>query len=209
MTECSLCNEQMIDKVSMTCTAQHSFCFKCILKNIEVNSTLKTCPNCRGGDKFIVFPNISPNNLGGSNDFYSLVYFTKSLPIIQKILNYQGNSCLISENILLFYIKNKKQIDIAHKLIPDYKIDDLILLIKWDKQPDLLNLASDAFGFFRNANTNTTNTPIPPIHFSQRENRERNRDNNRDRDRDNNRNGFINEHLFDEFVLPFVFGNRQ
>lgn len=144
--ECSLCSEEMIDKVFMTCSTQHSFCFKCLLKSVEVNSELKSCPNCRGGDKFIMLTNNINTEI---NDFYSLNYFKKSLPILQKILN-NGvtiNTCLISEILLVSYIKNKKQIEVCHKLLElDYKLDDLISLIKWNGKRNLEEIGMEFLG---------------------------------------------------------------
>ncbi len=146
--ECSVCFNQIVDKIFMTCSSQHSFCFKCILQNIEANSELKSCPNCRGGDKFIMLTN--DLNTTGANGFYSLEYFKKSLPIMQKILgdSITINTCLVSENILVCYVKNKKQLDIAHKLVSlGESIDAIVAILKWDekKQPGNVG-AAEIFG---------------------------------------------------------------
>ena len=45
----------------MTCSSQHPFCFKCLLQSVEANTELKSCPNCRGGDKFIMLTNDNNN----------------------------------------------------------------------------------------------------------------------------------------------------
>lgn len=131
--ECSICYNQIQDKVSMTCGSQHAFCFKCILQYIEANQELKNCPNCRGGEKFIMIS--SEPSSGTNNDFYSLDYFKKSMPVLQKVLQDStvSNTCLIAEVLLVSYVKNKKQLDIAHKLINiGESVDTLVPLIKWD-----------------------------------------------------------------------------
>jgi hypothetical protein len=83
------------------------------------------------------------NTSNGTNGFYSLEYFKKSLPILQRILgdSVTANTCLISEIILVCYAKNKKQLDIAHKLISqEYKIDEIVPLIRWDEKRSLEDL---------------------------------------------------------------------
>ncbi len=150
--ECSICFSQSVDKVSMTCSSQHSFCFKCLLQNIEANNKLKSCPNCRGGDKFIMLtPNPTTSGTpitSGTNGFYSLNYFKKSLPIMQKILkdNITINTCLISEIILICYIKNKKQLEIAHKLLSlEESIDSIVSIIRWDERKNLEDIGVEIF----------------------------------------------------------------
>jgi len=147
--ECSICYNQIVDKVYMTCSSQHPFCFKCILQNIETNSELKNCPNCRGGDKFIMINNTSNSGNSTSEGFYSLDYFKKSLPIIQKILgnSITINTCLISEIILIFYIKNKNQIDVAHKLMSlGETLESIINIIKWNDRKHYEDIGIDMFG---------------------------------------------------------------
>lgn len=142
--ECSICFGPIVDKVSMTCSSQHSFCFKCLLRAIEVTSELNSCPNCRGGDKYIMITNgTGPTGSG----FYSLEYFKKSLPFLQKILGDSviANTCLISEIILICYIKNQKQLNLAHKLLSNgiddpISIDDIVPFIKWDEKRNLEDL---------------------------------------------------------------------
>jgi len=158
--ECSICYNPIVDKVSMTCSSQHTFCFKCLLKSIETNHELKSCPNCRGGDKFIMIT----GDLGSTevNDFHTLVYFKKSLPLLQKILNdsVNVNTCLISELLLVCYVRNKKQLDIAHRLLGlDYKIEDIVPLIKWDSKNNFEDMGLD---FLTNLATEMFGNQIPP-----------------------------------------------
>ena len=109
--ECAICYNLIVDKVSRTCISQHPFCFKCILSNIEANSEstspLGNCASCRGGDKYIMLTNElnqpvdehysniprrttqstqinEPLPSSQSDPFYTLKYFKKSLPILQK-----------------------------------------------------------------------------------------------------------------------------
>lgn len=130
--DCAICHCQIVDKVFMTCSAKHPFCFGCILKTIEVNNTLKNCPSCRGGDKYILVEKYNEQN---GSDFYTLAHFKKCIPIIQIISkeDITPNSCLISENALLIYIKNKIQLDIIHKIMPnsDYDLNNIIPIFKW------------------------------------------------------------------------------
>ena len=149
--ECSICFNPIVDKVLMTCSTQHAFCFKCLLGIIEANSELKGCPNCRGGDKFIML-----TTEANSSGFYSLDYFRKSLPILQKILgdNVIANTCLVSELILVCYVKNKKQLNIAHKLISSDDtgrglkevIEDIVPYIKWDEKKSIENIGLEMIG---------------------------------------------------------------
>jgi hypothetical protein len=134
--DCAICQGNIIDKVQMTCGAAHSYCFKCILKNIEVTKELQPCALCRGGDKviFMLPDNQDPLNISSENDFYSIKYFTKSRPILNKIIGEsETSSCLLSEKILLTYLKNRKQIEITAKLIEcGYKLEDIYAIIKWN-----------------------------------------------------------------------------
>jgi len=161
--DCSICYNQIIDKVYMTCNSQHPFCFRCLLESVEVSSELKYCPNCRGGDKFILLSNNSTSTGVG---FYSLDYFKKSLPILQKMLGIITNTCLVSEAILVFYVKNKKQLDIAHELIAlDYSIDDVSSLIKWNDQRNLANIINGLGlnGFFEQFQTRPVIIPFENV----------------------------------------------
>ena len=145
--ECSICFNPIVDKVSMTCSSQHPFCFKCLLQNVEANAELKSCPNCRGGDKFIMLTN--DTTLHSNDSFYSLQYFKKSLPIIQKILGdiVTANTCLISETILVFYVKNKKQIDAVHKLMSvGESLDTVVSVIRWDERRNLEDIGVEMIG---------------------------------------------------------------
>lgn len=133
--ECSICLNKIVDKVLMTCSSQHAFCFKCIIEYIDTESELKNCPNCRGGGQYIMLGN-EMSQIGPivTNDFYSLNYFKKCIPVLQKILQDPTNSCLISENMLITYVKNKKQFEIAHKLLSSGEsIDTIVTVIKWDR----------------------------------------------------------------------------
>jgi len=128
--ECSICKEDLIDEVFMTCGSKHSFCFSCLLKYVESSRKLSNCPYCRGGDKFIIIPDIKSNE---SNEFYSLYNFKKNINIMQKVLSVNiTNTCLVSENLLLFYIKNKKQLIMFNFLIlNEFLENDIYPFIKW------------------------------------------------------------------------------
>ncbi len=139
---CSICFNNIVDKVSMTCQATHSFCFKCLLENIRVNKQLKSCPLCMGGDKFIL---MSDNYDKESTDFYSINQLLKHKNIINRIMNEKdnSNSCLLSEKMLLVYILNKKQIEIYDKLISSGEsIDDIYNYIKWSKQSEVVDFST-------------------------------------------------------------------
>jgi len=166
--ECAICFNQIVDKVSMTCGGQHPFCFKCLLQNVEANSELKSCPTCRGGDKFIMIPNDSTTS--GANGFYSLEYFKKSLPIMQKILgnSVTENTCLISETMILFYVKNKRQLDAAHKLMSQGEsIDAVASILKWESRSledigiETIGTLAEMFGFGIPIPTNRTHAHVP------------------------------------------------
>lgn len=148
--ECTLCNLEMVDKVYTTCSAKHAFCFSCILKNIEITNEIKPCPLCRGGEKYIMIENVPNTIQRDSDNFYSLDYFRKSIPILQKILsdnNVSPNSCLLSEQLLVTYVKNRKQLEIAHKLLvqDNYKIPDIIPLIKWYEKRGFDEIGAEIF----------------------------------------------------------------
>lgn len=192
--DCSVCYNPIIDKVLMTCTSQHQFCFKCLLKNVEANLELKSCPNCRGGDKFIMLTNETESEDTG---FYSLKYFKKSLPILKKILGDSViNSCLISEIILVYYVKNKKQLDIAHKLIIDNNMDDIIPFIKWNKKRSFVEIDMTL--------PTLPTTPSPNEQTSAREQREQREQIDQ---RDRSRIIFDGSHNSD-FIRSF-FGNEN
>jgi hypothetical protein len=131
---CSICLSDIIDKVYLTCSAKHPFCFRCLIQSIEVTNELKNCPLCKGGDKFIM---VDMSKLEDNNNFYSLSYFKKSIPFLKKILNDNigSNSCLVSEQVLITYVNNKKQLSVAHKLLDSsYEINEIISLIRWDEK---------------------------------------------------------------------------
>jgi hypothetical protein len=166
--DCSICYSKIVDKVFMTCISQHPFCFKCLLRTVETNSELKGCPLCRGGDKYIMLTNDNiDTQIIPVDDFYSLTYFKKSLPILQKYLgdDVTVNTCLISEIMLLCYIKNIKQLDITHKLMTlNYKIDDIIPLIRWNGMKSIEETGIEFVGnlFSELLGTGTNQHPIEP-----------------------------------------------
>ena len=139
MSECSICKCEIIDKVSITCSATHSFCFKCVLDYIKQNNGLKGCPLCRGGDRFILIQQ-NQNHVGDdksfTHNFFSLKYFVASLPILQKIMDKDNlsNSCIISDDVILTYISNQKQIEMTRELLKVYKLDQIFSFIKWTKK---------------------------------------------------------------------------
>ncbi len=141
--ECSICYNQIVDKVTMTCSGQHTFCFKCIIEYVDANSELGNCPNCRGGQSYIMLGNEASST---NTDFYSLYYFKKCIPILQKILQDSTNSCLISETMLITYLKNKKQLDIAHKLLSSGEtIDTVVTVIKWNEK-NVIDMGAETIG---------------------------------------------------------------
>ncbi len=147
MEECPICHSEINEKVFMTCSSKHAFCFECILKSVESSKELKNCPMCRGGDnKYILIDsNISDKN---SENFYSIARFKKSLPIIQRILKTEvsHNSCLVSDRLLLTYAKNKKQLELVDILIKSYPSDDIFPFIKWNKGHEIAIDLSDLMG---------------------------------------------------------------
>ena len=149
----------------MTCSAKHPFCFKCLLLSVEATNELKNCPMCRGGDKYIKLENAEGQE---SSDFYTLSYFKKSIPILQKILNenISANSCLVSEYLLINYVKNKKQLDIVLKLFAqDYKLSDLIPLIKWNERKSMDDIGGEFLGNLISAAANDFFGGPPPEFF--------------------------------------------
>jgi hypothetical protein len=130
MSECSICQSDIKDKIKMSCGSQHEYCFECILKNIEVTGELRTCPLCNGGDKFIIFD--VNQQYHSTDNYYSIYLFTKSLPVIKKILKDKSqNTCIVSEKILQFYIKNKIQLEFVQTLNKDYELDEIVKYIKF------------------------------------------------------------------------------
>lgn len=152
--DCTICHNEIYHRTMMTCKATHSFCFKCILEYVEKNTELKSCPNCRGGNKFIIIPiesneesnvevttsdiSVTTNNkkISPKFDFYSLDTFKGSLPILQKIKKLDSdNSCLVSESTLLLYINNKEPLCLASRILKskefNYEIEDLVKIFKW------------------------------------------------------------------------------
>ena len=134
-TECTICQEPVTDEIKMTCAASHSFCFKCILKDVETNGQLKPCPNCQTGLKYILVLNRSKNVNNSTEPFYTIKFFEECLPLLNKIALSgpdSEKSCLISEFTLLLYIKNKKQLKHVKQCITNGSdIDDIFDLIKW------------------------------------------------------------------------------
>jgi Zinc finger, C3HC4 type (RING finger) len=121
--ECSICMDQITEPVKMTCSSQHSFCFKCIIKSVEATSELKPCAMCRGGNKYII------------NDQSIKNHFFESLPMINKLTgNQYTNSCLVSEASLVFYSKNKKQLELFSRLAEtEEDLNEIVKCIKWER----------------------------------------------------------------------------
>lgn len=159
LEECPICyDKEGIDRVFLTCAAKHSICFKCALDGIEHNKKLNVCPLCKGGTKYIIIGDSSAKLM----DFYNLSYFKKLLPILIKIINDKSsNTCLISEDLLLSYIENKKQLEIASKLLDSgLSVDDIFNTIKWTKlSPSPTHGRSTAENIF-DAMLNELNNPV-------------------------------------------------
>jgi len=122
--ECSICQLPIVEKISLTCPAAHSFCFKCILDYIEKHQELKSCPNCRNGLKFITLGHVDDEETDPETDpYYTIKYFKECLPILYKIKKQE--SYLISEYMLLLYLANKKQLELMKNKPENFD------LIKW------------------------------------------------------------------------------
>lgn len=135
MSECSICQSEIKDKVNMSCGSQHEYCFECILKSVEVTGELRTCSLCNGGDKFIILD--INKQYQNTDNYYSIYLFVKSLPVIKKIIKDKSqNTCVVSERILQFYINNKTQLEFLHTLNKDYELDEIIKYIKWENTRD-------------------------------------------------------------------------
>ncbi len=148
MEDCPICHSEIKGKVFMTCSSKHAFCFECILKSVESSKELKNCPMCRGGgeNKYIL---IDSNTVDENpENFYSISRFKKSFPIIQRILkvDVSQNSCLVSDKLLLTYVKNKKQLEFADILSRTFPIDEIIPLIRWNKGQEISGELSDLMG---------------------------------------------------------------
>jgi len=144
--ECTICQEPVIDEIKMTCEAAHSFCFRCIVKDVETHGILKPCPNCRNGLKYILVQNYrSKNNKAdiSTDPFYTLKYFEDCLPILNKISNQGQKSCLISEVLLQLYVSNKKQLKFAKK----HNVDEVFDIIKWSQNYQKPKVNGPAFSF--------------------------------------------------------------
>jgi len=128
--DCFICQQPIVDEANFTCPAAHGCCFRCILEYIEKNKELKTCPICRGGLKFITLgPNYyTDNNITADIDpFYTIQNFKECLPILYKILNIKEESYLISEELILLYQKNKKQLQLIKNNIENFD------MVNWSK----------------------------------------------------------------------------
>ena len=126
---CPICQASFKDPVKTTCKASHEFCFSCIIQWVSTKDSLESCPLCRGGDKFII---INEKSVKKEYSYNSLNHFLLSKKLLQKILHIKGNenSCLISEKLLLTYVKNKEQLELA--LESRMSEDKLVKLINWD-----------------------------------------------------------------------------
>jgi hypothetical protein len=139
MEDCSICHSELKNQVYMTCGSKHPFCFECLLKSVEATKELKSCPLCRGGDKFIMVDQACNQIEGDHESYYSLHNFKKSIPILQKVLKQEtSNTCLVSDKILIAYIKNKKQLEFSKILLSHkYEIDEILSFIRWEKEKDI------------------------------------------------------------------------
>lgn len=129
--KCSICHLKIQDSVSMACKGMHSFCFLCIITWIGQQKKLDCCPICRGGDKYIIIKNTEINN---KNYLYNtLSHFSLCKPILEKILREttNENSCLVSERVVLTYIKNEKQLQLLFE--SKMPLEDLMYIINWEK----------------------------------------------------------------------------
>lgn len=131
---CSICLQSVVDGISMTCQARHSYCCKCIMSYFEkAESPVKFCPYCKSSSNYLLMSQ-DPKYFGE----YSTGYIIKSLDPLSKIdPSIQTNTCLISFNTIMLIINNKEQLELYFKNIDDEKYkekpDALIKLIKWDK----------------------------------------------------------------------------
>ena len=112
-------------------------------------------------------------------------YFKKSLPILQKILknNVTTNTCLISEIILVCYVKNKKQLDLAHKLMNiGETLETVVSGIKWDEKKSFEDLGAEVIGglvdFFGTPINNINQPEYTARPFVEREQQNENNRNN-------------------------------
>lgn len=152
--ECVVCYDSY--EVLMTCKARHKLCFKCVVNIVETNNKIGFCPTCRGGNKYIIVDKINKNK----NDFYSISYYNKCHPfIINMCRNIVDNSCLISEEELLHYIKNKQQLEVAVKLLNDFPVEKIINIIQW-KISSTNNIFHE-LGFGGGDARVVDNTPVP------------------------------------------------
>ncbi len=141
---CGICQEQVTDPIMMSCEAMHKFCFKCTLEYIDVKKTIQSCPCCRNGGRYIIIPQQNTQNTQNAHtNFFTISYFKNMLSIIEKIIKIScKGSCVISDNVLSFYVRNKKNIQMYNTLRSndDYKEDtdeELISRFKWDvKSPN-------------------------------------------------------------------------
>lgn len=128
--ECPICQNSFTDPIKLSCRSSHEFCFSCILKWLEKKEKLDSCPLCRGGDKFIIITSGKPSQNYKHGSFN---HFMLSKDILQKATLLRvapENSCLISEKLLLTYVKNKDQLELAIESRMDS--DKLFKLIRWD-----------------------------------------------------------------------------
>lgn len=156
MEICAICQSEVVDKVSMTCSSMHKFCFKCILKYIEKNNKLTNCPYCRGSSKYILIEKNDTN----SDSFYDTNYLKKSLNVLSKVFkDIETNSCIVSDMSLVHYIRNQKQLNLFFKALQFYeKEEHLIQLIKWDTFKVNIGF-SDSADLIGNFITNVVNDP--------------------------------------------------
>ena len=195
---CAICTEQVIDEIRMTCEAEHPFCFKCILKDISTNNSLKPCPLCKNGSKYIMIPYKKHLSNTDIEPFYTIKYFKECLPILNKIVQNPIKSCLISEYTLLLYIKNKRQITLVKQ---QHSVDEVFDLIKWVRPPNNAPVSSNIpVSFFtrftENFNDQTQQPAQQPAQQPVQQDIEFNPEN-------------IGNYLANEIFNQFMYGHRR
>lgn len=149
--KCPICLENIIEPINYTCYAQHSVCFKCLLKNVSNSDNIK-CPLCRGGNSYIILLNKNYNDKYIKSDnetklkcvnkiadmnemkenFESIDFFLSCIYYINKLLCIElDNISIISFNILKTYVLNKNQFIMAKFCENMYDKEIIYELIKW------------------------------------------------------------------------------
>jgi hypothetical protein len=166
---CGICQDNVVEPVMMSCEAMHKFCFRCILEYILVKNKIDSCPCCRNGGGNIIIPTQSQQSQ--SSNFLTIGCFKQNLVLIEKIIKKPcKGSCIISDSILFFYVKNKKNIQMYNTLRanPDYVEDsdnELLERFNWNlvsKQMDYRNLFNYATEF-AGPSSGSSFTEIDPL----------------------------------------------